>query len=444
MSNQPLPELWVTYSHKVLSSVLQDSGAIFPVMDITHDNSHWFPGKDRLVYDAVLQCVKVDTVPTVEAVSTRLNGQVPAGYVKTIAAMFNDEDNRLLIYNTEQLRDFGILAKFRELGREISQITEIDEISQVALKQAEKITSLVVERTTRDSSAPTTNQSAWAMVEKFQGNGVLTGLGWFDELTGGLWPGMNYWIVGPYKSGKSSLMRNIVLNAATGGCPVGILAAEGTREKFVLDCQAMMASVTLANAGVPANEIRLDGLSILRHYYRAGYFKRDELNAINQAKKDWDLLPVNIWDSKDGVEDLTQLKYTIRKAKLNHGTQVFFMDYSQLFGKGTIYERQSDTALTVQRLASAEDVAMVLLSQQNEEGVKTTNKSNSPNAKGGGDAPAAADFLLMPTLDSETSFLTILLKLSRHSKMGMSKSHFVSPSGLIMDRWGEINVTAME
>lgn len=444
-NDSPLPEIWTTVSHKVLASILIDPGAIWPVLDIIGQRRDWFPPKERPIFDAILACLEANTPPTIEAVNSRLNGSIEPGLVKVIAALFNEDDNRLLIYNTQQLRDIGILAKIRALGRELSGLQDIDSISDVAGQRANELAGLLSVKQNRDSRGEAVNDAAWAEVEQFKGNGIPTGLKWFDDLTGGQWPGMNYWIAGAYKSGKSTLMRNIVLNTARSGCPVGVLCAEGSREMFALDCQAMMATEYLLNQGWQKDNLRIDGLMIMRFYWRQGVLVPAELAAINKAKEEWNKLPINIWDTRDGIRNTATLRYLVKHGKLNFGTRAFWADYSQLFGSGgTLFERQSETSKAIQEIAADENIVFGMLTQQNEQQVRSGGESHSPGVKGGGDAAAAADFMIVPELDSDTGILKALLKLSRRSKMGITGYHFVAPSGLIMDKWGTVDITQME
>ena len=432
-----LPEVWLTLSHKVLSSVLSDPGAIFPVHDIIGNRVDWFPVKDRPIYQAIVQCLESSIPPTLEAVTTRLNGSADPGYLKVISNLFNEDDNRLLAYNTEQLRDIGVLARVRALGRELSGFEAPDGINDQVSRKADELAGLVAERFRRDSTAKATSETAWALVSKDNSNVIPTGLSWYDNESGGWWPGENYWVAGAYKSGKTTVMRNCILHAARLGNPAAALCVEGTRELFTLDCIAMLASETLAEAGMVISKIRVSGRKIRQHYYTPGFFTAQELDAINKARETWETLPVILWDMKDDIDDTAMLKYFVRKAKLNHGVRLFWADHSQLFGRrGTDYERQSEISRAVQKIAAGEDVAICMLSQQNEEGVQSgTNGSYSPRIRGGGAAPAAADAMLMTQFDDESHTLTITLKLDRHGAKGGKHYHYLVPSGLIMDRW---------
>lgn len=429
-------KVWSDLSQRVLACVLVDDGAVFPVNDIIASNTQWFAHLERPIWDAVQVCLSENTIPTVEAVITHVNGDVPAGHIKAIAGLFNDEDNRHLIYNVEQLRSLGVMAEIRDFGRELAGIDQIDDITKVADKISTKLGGILSGASRRDSAASTISNEAWQMVEKAQEPGIPTGLKWFDDQTGGLWSGMNYWIVAPYKDGKTTVMRNCVLHSASYGYPVGVFCAEGSREMFALDCQAMLATQILMDGGRRGSDLRLSGLFLRRFYWVDGVLTNEEFNAINEARTIWDGLPIHIWDTKDGIRNLSTLRYLVKRGRVHHGLRSFWADYSQLFGEGNIFERQSSVALTIQDIAQSENVAFGMLAQKNEEGVKGGSASHSPNVKGGGDAPAAADFLLIPKRSIETDgLMELTLKLSRFAKPSMGQ-HWIAPaSGLIIDKY---------
>jgi hypothetical protein len=197
----------------------------------------------------------------------------------------------------------------------------------------------------------------------------------------------------------------------------------------------MFATEILIRQGMPREKLRLDGLFIRRYYWRKGVLTKQEIDAVNEAKEIWQGLPIYVWDTRDGIRNLATLRYLVKRGRVHHGIKSFWADYSQLFGAGNIYERQSSTALAVQDIATSENVAFCMLAQKNEEGVKSYNSSTpSPNVKGGGDAPAAADFLLEPRIDPDMpGIMDISLKLSRHTRTATG-SHVLAPaSGLIVD-----------
>lgn len=430
-----ITQIWATLSKRVLASVLMDTGAIFPVMEIIKHNHHWFSPRERLIYKTAVVCVEADTPSTVEAVSARLNGSLDLAQVNDIAALFNPEDNKNLVYNTEELRDMGILVKVKAIGKELSTINGVTEVGEAIGAASTELDGVYANKSDRDASGQSVDKATWAMVENFTGISIPTGLQWFDNLAGGLWPGMNYWIAAAYKSGKSTIMRNMVLAAAEAGFGVSVYCAEGTREIFALDCQSMIATGFMLDRGVPRDECRLSGLMLIRNWMKHqehAVFSEEEYNAIQNARQHWNELPIKTYDTRDGIRDLSTLQYSIKRDKMRHDTKAAFLDYSQLFGSGkTLFERQSNTSLKIQEIATNEGVAMVALTQKNEASINDNNKY-SVGVKGGGDAAAAADFLLVPKIDPDSGFLiNVDLKHSRHTQNG-GGSHIVIPScGLI-------------
>lgn len=445
-TKSPLPEVWGTLSRKVLASVLVDDGAVIPVSEIIGNRADWFAPKERPIWRAVRECLECNTPPTAEAVITRLNGHADAGYIRAITNLFNDDDNRHLVYNTQQLRDLGVMANIRQLGRELSELDDLGNVEQEAGRIANELGGLMASKSHRQATAEAVSGTAWEQVQQQNENSLPSGLKWFDELTGGFWPGMNYWLVAPYKSGKSTVMRNSVLSLGKGGYPVGVLCAEGSREMFALDCQAMLATEVLANQGLRGTNLRLSGLFIKRNYWRSGVLTSQELEAVNQAVAIWKTLPIHVWDSKDGIRDLATTRYLTKRAHLEHGTGVFWADYSQLFGRGdSLFEQQRRTSLFVQNLAQDENFVFCMIAQQNEEKIRDSNDSAySPGVKGGGDAASAADFMLIPRINPDEPVLELRLKLSRHSRTGKGL-HYLNPSsGLLMDKWIDINTTKLQ
>lgn len=436
-------ELWQSLSHKVLSCVLNDPGAVFPVMKVIDTNTNWFPQKDRPVWGAIMACLDEMVPPTQEAVQSRLEG-TSVDYVKGIAGKFNETDNSLLVYNAEQLKDNGILVQARQIFKQFyDETTTVEQVQNSINKATAEFTGLLAKKSNRGAGAIEVSSKAWDLVDNFDGNGIPSGMTWFDEMTGGLWPGMNYWVAAAYKSGKSTLMRNGILNAAEAGYPVGAYCAEGGREMFALACQCMLATRILMDAGKPSENCTVSPIRVLMNW-KKGRFSQEEKAAMQQAREIWSTLPIRVYDSADGITDLTTLHYLIKRDKVEYGIQAVWADYSQLFGSGNIYERQSATALKVQDIAAREKIAFCMLAQKNESGVQG-NDSYSPNVKGGGDAPAAADFLFIPRIDPDVpNVLEVKLKLSRHTRSGMTKFHAFNPSSGLIYSMFEAKITDFE
>lgn len=435
MKLQELQSTWETLAHKVLASILVDHGAVFPVMDVLGQGVHWFPKRQAQVWVAILQCVEEGMPPTIEAVATR---GADAGYTQSIANQWDDESNRNVVYHAEELRRIGALMELRKVGKEILQVTAPSDVLAGVEYATNRLSGVLAATTRRKGDAKSVSQSAWDRLEQFSNSAAIsTGLDWFDKVAGGLWTGMNYWIVAPYKHFKTSLMRNIILHVLAHGHAVDVYCAEGSREMFTLDCQAMIATRLLCELGIPHKDLRLSGLFLL-HRWRNNdaVFIKQELDAVRAARGIWEKYNVRVWDTADGIRNLAVFRNRVQKSKFDHGSLIHWADYSQLFGGGgTIYERQSTTALAVQTIATNENVMVGMLAQRNESSI-ISGSGYSAGVKGGGDASAAADFMLTSQIDKTVpDVVNVQLKFSRHTGL-CGGNHVVNPSsGLILDKW---------
>jgi len=262
---QELAATWETLAHKVLASILVDNGAVFPVLDVLGTGMHWWPPKAAQAWAGVIQCVDENVPPTVEAV--KLRSGCDNGYLQAVANGWNDDDNHKVAYHAGELKKLGALAELRRLGRELCDVTDPANVIPSIGFAENRLRGLTAVTSDRKGDAASDSASAWNQVAQFKGQGILTGLGWLDEITGGLWPGWNVWIAAPYKAGKTSVMRNFIINAAGAGHGADAYCAEGTREMFALDCQAMIATQLLVERGIRRlDRLRLSGLFLLRFW----------------------------------------------------------------------------------------------------------------------------------------------------------------------------------
>jgi replicative DNA helicase len=433
MADHNILNVWTELADKILASILVDHGAFFPVSEMVGGDVDLWPPKARPVWKVIRRCVDSDTLPTVQAIKLRLNGDTPHEYLEQLERIWSDDDNAKIVYHVEQMKKIGILVRARSVGRDLADADSVDSLGDIVSKAEVELSGIMTLQSERKGDAESVLNSAWEGIEAFEGTSIPTGLTWFDRLTGGIWPGMNYWVAAAYKQGKTTLMRNIALNVAQAGAPIDIFCAEGSRELFTLDCVAMLATGLMLDREARTNELRLSGLFIMRAWRHKTLFTKDEFECISAAREIWAKLPIRVWDSRDGIKDHSVFRHRIKKSKLDHGARIHMGDYSQLWGNsGTLFERQSETSQVVQDIATTENVAVWMLAQKNEDSIK--GGGYSAGVKGGGDAAAAADFLLIPAI-SEDGDYQIQLKHSRHTSGG-SDYHLVNPSsGLFIDKW---------
>ena len=423
-------KVWETLAHKILAVCLTDQAAIGEIIEEIGSDKELFPSDQSDIWEAVTDLYFGGDLPTVESVAAKLAGDIEPGFIKLVKMQYTEEDDENLIYNAKSLFKISQVARIRKLGRQLSTVTEYDTMVNKLGSTQREIDSVITAQNSRQRT-PTELMAGIDHLIEMSGSGIPTGMKFFDDMTGGSWVGMNYWIGGAYKSGKSTLMRNIALTALLTKQPVEIYAAESGAEVVALQFIVMLAILRMRESGI----MELPNLSaqgVLQNY---AYFRQNEMIAFQEAKIIFEDMPIAIYDTSDGIRKLSNMAAKVKRAKNDRGCRLFFADHSLLFGseiKGNTYERVSEVARTVQDLAVDEKIAFWMLSQKNEDSIRNTNTA-SAGLKGGGDPAAAADYIFNPKIDSEAgNILEIRLSFSRHTRT-KTESVIVHPSsGLIL------------
>lgn len=432
---------WATLALKVLSCVLRDPGASIPVVDIFGGNFQWFPPEYHQVYTTIERCVAAHTPPTPTAVSTASGGVLTIVELDAIAGAWTADNSRFLMANAQALKKMGIVFQLRSLGELASNVTNPEEIDEIISYLEIELQGISASKSLRDASIKTVSEGAW----KFSGKAIPTGLPWLDDVMGGLWTGMIGWVAARYKGGKSTLMRALALAAAEAGHPVEIFVAEGSREGVALALEVAVAVRFLLEM---ENELKNIDLSVIKlsmaHLPEPKvHLSAIEIDALARAKTYVEGLPIRVWDPVDLITNLVTLNYRVRNGKMEHGTEVVFLDYAGLFNVGTpdgIYEKMTGVSTFLQNMAAKEGIAVWALSQKNEAGVKNTGKEGySPHMVGGGSAPATADLLLQPHILKlplgYVSGMRVALTHSRWCPPGRGDHALQPSSGAIIDEY---------
>jgi replicative DNA helicase len=175
--------------------------------------------------------------------------------------------------------------------------------------------------------------------------GISTSLKGLDEITAGIKPGEYIVIAGRTGQGKSSLARQIVLNAAKSGNRPLFCTIEMTKENLV---QCMAAT----ESRVPFDLI-LD----------PRYMTQEQLEKVAQSVKQIQELPLEI-DDMSGME-LSELCARIR-SRIIRGTDLVVVDYLQLIrvrGADSDYDRVTKASAALRELANVTKVPVIALSQ---------------------------------------------------------------------------------
>jgi replicative DNA helicase len=271
--------------------------------------------------------------------------------------------------------------------------------------------------------------------------GAPTGMAWLTERTNGLRPGKFWSIIAPYKLRKSSAMRNMVIAAAEAKYQVLVCALEGERADFYLDIWAMLATRYMHRTLPPdvyQEHAYLDG-----EHLRASMRTPVQHSALEQVRPQMAQISkyLRVLDARDRIIDLGRFTSRVQRERFMYGTQIIFVDYLQkLASTGKTFDRVERAVMTIQDVIAPEGITAVVLSQVNEEKVRAGDLDSdySPGAKGGGDLPAASDYVLITQYEADKTpdVLTVKLKLARRALPG-KKDYRINPSsGLIL---GEIN-----
>jgi replicative DNA helicase len=180
---------------------------------------------------------------------------------------------------------------------------------------------------------------------------ISTGIRFLDHMLGGEWPRQGLTIVmGESGAGKTALVTQSILNMARLGQPTVFISLEMPQHKLIGRLVAQIAQI--------------DGNKL----------KRGDITARDQERADVALeelqsLPIYIVENPEMTVD--DIIYTVKTHKETHGIQAFFVDYIQIITQRgmkrdeTGSEVLGDLAQKLRNLAVTEDIAGIVLSQQN-------------------------------------------------------------------------------
>jgi hypothetical protein len=306
----------------------------------------------------------------------------------------------------------------------------------------------------------------------------LTGLDWLDNATGGISANDEinhlWWIAGPYKSRKTTLMLNMALgihamhyvqNTMDKAPSTAILSREMPRFRVLAQFGAMLAvhwligngyEKTADDKGYALTNISADALLKSRGQYRNWH--PIKVKAIDESKKLLRaILPnMRIYDATTeggGLSNFASIRRILDRDKFMYETNLVFSDYFQLFNDGTGKNESAVLAAGAQlcqQMTRTLKLTMIMLAQQNEESIKSNNDTSySPNIKGTGAAAATADYVLTTkygTDDMPHNRLKVTLKLSRERESGQYTTFNIHPeSGLLTEaKWVQRNREVQE
>lgn len=358
--------------------------------------------------------------------------------------------------NVRLVREHGIRNGIqRVLNTGIAQLADGKKPTELLIAQLMDILSTVhMDTSIKGETAAEIGKEFMHLMSTEPSAQLSTGFTWLDNIAGGFDRKHLWWIAGAYKGRKSTLMLNLILNALMQGAEVGVLSREMPRVRVAAQMISMLAVAWLLRESLytanDSNGIPLSSISAnILQRVRVGYRKWDKrkVAAVDYGISEWTKFDkrLRIYDSMDGsgsLSDWSSVQRVVKRDKAMYGLDLLFVDYMQLFdapGKSE-HEQTAYLAKNFQRLTMKEDITTVVVAQKNEESIRNGQKSYSPGIKGGGDAAATADYMLVTSYkqgdDADETELNVKMQLSRHGTGGADVNNMFSihpASGLFLD-----------
>ncbi len=377
-------------------------------------------------------------------VMDKAGGAVKLDWISQVFALYDaTRTGDVFRENVKIVKDHGIrLGVQRVLNTASTQLADGRKTASTIISQLMDILpSVQMDTAIKGETAVEIGQDFIAMMNSEPSPLLSTGLSWVDEISGGFDRKHLWWIAGAYKQRKSTLMLAFALNTVMQGASIAILSREMPRKRVAAQMVAMLAVAYLVREGfygvmdknmIPISNISANSLQKAGKNYRRWH--PTKVKAVDYGIAEWMKFQklLRIYDSTEGggsLSDWSSLQKTVKRDKALYGLDVLYVDYMQLFSApGTSsYEQTAFISKNLQKMTIREDITTVVVAQKNEDSIKEGQKSYSPGIKGGGDAAASADFLLVTSYkqgeDSDETKLKARMQLSRHGIGGADVEH---------------------
>lgn len=425
---------------KVICVILNDMEALVPVADVLPEPRFFQDERCAAAYRAVQDIAKSGVPATMPGVAEHLGWPLPA--VQDLAIGYSTKDAREVVYLAEMIAREGQRRLLQQALREAAELADqpTEDVAGLAMWTMNMIAGTSAEIGGRRDSGVASIESEMdtvlASIERRSGIlGLPTRFDWFNDKTFGLCPATIWILSGPYKAGrKSTMMRNLTIDACRAGGSVDIFALEGDRVSTYAGLLAMLATERLLKWRL-TDECILSDTFILR-----GIRTEMQSAAIAEARAELRAFNLRIYDGRDGIGDAGRIGVKVRRDKMLAGLQVFFVDYLQLIGSANakLFDRVEASSHAMQRLAVEQEVCAVLIAQMPESAIWQLKEGESDGSyaggiKGGGDPAAAADYLFRSMVSqSDPTLLNVELKLARHARPGKIRLVLNEQSGWVI------------
>lgn len=447
MNNQTFIENWQRAGDHVLSVLLAE--------EVIHGNTqrwerasyqhslsarHFPPGQWRALYQHFDSMRTMGEAIHQSTLLNRCNGQVEQSWLVSRIALYSELiDGNVFDRNLADLMQMGEVAVVRKQLREADANLETGgELNSTIAELMSDLAFSGVEVVKNETAVDAANELE-SYLSKPPDVTISTGISCLDGWMGGIGEDDVIGIAAPYKMRKSTLARNIALNIVREGGSAAILMYESNKRMVVAQFVSMFAIEFLINEGAyqkmgERSKSPLKWLSakdLVR--VRAGYRQWEPIKvaAVDYGIAEYRKLEkrLRIYDkSKDGgaLYDLGSAQRVLLRDKRLYGTDIAVIDHAtQIMEGGSIYDRMSTIAPFLETFARRQKMAMCILAQMNEATVNSDREKHSPGVKGGGDLPAAVDYLFTVSYREEDENgqrnddkMTITMHLSRYGSGG--------------------------
>lgn len=432
-------------AYDVLAAMYFDHAKIAPA-EYQHElKAALFPTKELgLLFDTLCTLHREGVVISDTTILSRIGSQVDAKWLGDVLHTYTPAIGLAFESNCGLVHRYGTRAGAARVTRIMTmQLEEVDgKPTQTIISQGTDIlTSLKTDSQPKSVQANQVADDFDAYMNAPIEKTIKAGLPWLDGLTGGFSLGDVWMIAGAYKMRKTTLMLNMCLSAALGGASVTFLSREMNKRQVAAQLICMLAVGDLLEHGdyaetsldtrtstaYPLNWISPRRLLLARNDYRK--WDGRKVRAIDNARVQFKAIGerLRIYDSTpEGgkLDDVDSAILAVKRDIYLYGAEIFFADYLQLFdapGNG-LFDKVSYISRAFQSLAKTQNITAVIAAQRSEEAIKNAEFTYSPGIKGGGDAPAVADFALQTRYkfseDTTENELEIAVTLSRHGSGG--------------------------
>lgn len=367
---------------------------------------HFPPGQWRMVFEAMEQLrATSDTLHHTLVIG--LDARISQDWLNARIALYSELlDGDVFYKHLLSMIDYGetnhVKGIITTAANELGATSKRDEVVSSLMT---RLASSGVETISNDTAL-----AAGAELEQYlskpPSKALTTGIRCIDSWTGGMLEDDVWAIGGAYKMRKSTLARNIALNLARQGASVAILMFESNRRMVVAQFVTMFACEWMRANGFYNAEVgnaKLRWRLSPRDLVRAGALYRNWdkrlVAAINHGILEYKRLGVNlrVYDKSSAggaLSDLASTHRVLLRDKRMYGVDFAVIDHiTQINEAGSIYEKMQKASPFLETFSRRHKIALCILAQLNEETVRGSQDNHSPGIKGGGDLPAAVDYL---------------------------------------------------